>query len=1243
MGVVYEAFDSARQDTVALKLMARGEPGALYRFKNEFRALADLRHPNLVQLYELISADEQWLLTMEFVAGVDFLHYVRPGGEQPGIGGEGDTEVEAALDRETYETAALSSLAAQPPSLRVRRISHGALDEQRLRSALRQLAEGVVGLHAHRRLHLDIKPSNVLVEAGGRVALCDFGLARRLDPGELEATAEEGLVGTVSHMSPEQAARKPLTEASDWYSVGVLLYQSLTGALPYDGEAEQVLVRKQALPPASPEQRNATAPPDLARLCMRLLAIRAEDRPSGHEILAELGASGVSPPRAGLTSTRGRPFVGRDAELDRLREAAEAVGDGQTVTVLVHGPSGVGKSALVDRFLSELREDDDTVILRGRCYEHEQVPYKAFDSIVDELAGLLARRSNEEVEPLLPRDVGSLSRLFPVLQRVRAIAAPALPSPPVRDPKESRRRAFAALRGLLGRLGERRRLVLCIDDLQWGDRDSGRLLRELMHPPSSPRLLLVGTYRSDEARDSPMLSLLVDRAGRLRLPGARELRIEELTREQATALAEKLLGSASSRLARAVARESRGNPFFVAELVRYVRGGATLGDGSSDGELRLDDVLAHRIGRLAPAPRALLTAIAMAGQPVDLRVLVRAAEAGGELRGALALLRVDNLARTLRVHDREAVEAYHDRIRQAALARIDSEERRDWHRRLAEAYELVGRAEPEVLLNHWRGAGDERRAADYAERAGDHAAAAFAFDRAVQMYQLALTLGAGAERDRERSLQARLGDALAHAGRGSDAAEVYAAAAAGAQAADRLELRRRAAEQLLYTGHLTRGREAIREVLAEVGVRMAASPRAALVSLAWGRLRARLRGFAYARRDPSQVSPERLTQVDILWSASTGLSMIDTIQGGDFQTRHLRLALATGEPFRVARSLSMEAAYSATRGARSRARSERLADEALRINEELGDPHGIAFSLLIKGVVAYLRGEWMRAWEYSTRAEQLFRDRCVGAAWELTNAMVYSVSALSYLGDINMLRRVMPDRLREAEEYGNLYMINWMRSGTSNMLWLSDDDTETAERQVELAERQWTNPGFQVQHYYFLWSRCQIALYRGDARAAWAHVQSVWPRLASSLLLRVRYVELQAYHLRARCAVASALHEPSRRLVRQTRRDARVIAAEAMPWAAGIAASLRAGADAVGGRLERAARRLDEASACFEAAGMRLHAACARLQRTRLGGDASAIEVAAQAVSNLGVRAPHRMADVLVPSVPRRLALVAAS
>ena len=388
-----------------------------------------------------------------------------------------------------------------------------------------------------------------------------------------------------------------------------MLYQALTGCLPHVGKPHEILVAKQRDDPRPPIDLEPSTPEDLSSLCMDLLARDPGRRPSGDEIIRRLagGSVGTASPSVSSRRTTSIPLVGRSRHLEALALAFDEVKRGSTGVVCVHGRSGAGKSALVQHFLEGLVDREEVVILSGRCYEQESVPYKALDSLVDALSRYLNRLPAHQVEALLPRDVHPLTRVFPVLQRVGAIAsAPrAMADPP--DPNELRRRAFSALRELLARLGDRRPLILAIDDLQWGDADSAVLLSELFRPPHPPVMLAIASYRDDDATTNPFLRTLPQWClAEGTNPTWRDLKVEELTPDEACSLATTLMGESgavSAEQAGVIARESVGNPFFVHELVQSLRAGGT--DRRRAAWLRsiLDRTLLDEVRRIGRAKR----------------------------------------------------------------------------------------------------------------------------------------------------------------------------------------------------------------------------------------------------------------------------------------------------------------------------------------------------------------------------------------------------------------------------------------------------------------------------------------------------------------------------------------------------------------------------------------------------------------------------------------------------------------
>src|SRR6185312_5046831 len=640
MGVVYEAHDRETDKVVALKTLTRAEASHISRFKNEFRSLADVSHPNLAALYEFMSDGQYWFFTMELVQGLNFLEYVRPGyhskhlqssktptlRKTPGVS-DSDKELLANYEAETKQLDSIKSLQSgddRPATLEDPALALSRLDLGALNVALRQLAEGLYGLHETGKLHRDIKPSNVLVTKEGRVVILDFGLVAEVEGKEPHDTLT--LAGTPDYMSPEQGAQLPLSRASDWYSVGVMLYQALTGRLPFAGKFYEVMMNKQNFDPPEPRELVTNTPPELNDLCVGLLRRKPEERPSGREVLRILGHGRTGPlqrPISTPTSSvaQAAPFVGRERQLRELEDAFDVTRSGETVTVYLHGSSGMGKTAVARNFLDQLRESKaEVVILEGRCYERESVPYKALDGVVDSLTKYLLSLPEAKAEALMPREVLALARLFPVMKQVVSVFNAPQREQEVPDPFSLRRKAFAALRELLRRICDRQPLVLYIDDLQWSDADSTSLLEDLLRPPDSPPLLLLSSFRSEDVRTKPFLKALLEKTGN---QSCREVLVGALSKSESHSLLHDLLGSSASVLepfADAILGEARGNPFLLEQLARY----ALSSDQTATTGITLAVMLDERLRHLPKGARQVIDALAVAGRPINPEVAYQA-------------------------------------------------------------------------------------------------------------------------------------------------------------------------------------------------------------------------------------------------------------------------------------------------------------------------------------------------------------------------------------------------------------------------------------------------------------------------------------------------------------------------------------------------------------------------------------------------------------------------------------------
>ncbi len=1222
-GEVLRVYDRQLKTVVALKTLHRAEPAALYHFKKEFRALAGVHHRNLVELYELLSVGDRWFFTMELVEGHDFLRY-------------------AGVDatRSTLDMPVPGEPPPDAPALR------------HLRGALKQLAEGLSALHLAGKLHRDIKPSNIKVTPEGRLVLLDFGLVKELvDPQVFETSAGE-VMGTPAYMAPEQAAGEAVTEASDWYAVGCVLYEALTGQRLFRGGLAEIMRAKFSRQPPASRDVDPTLPEDLDTLCRELVARDPAHRPSGEDVLRRLGGAGVARPAAGFERHQGTqvPFVGRREELAALGRYFDRTRQGKAVVVFVHGSSGLGKTALVDRFIARQREEHpQPVVLAGRCYERESVPYKGLDPLVDTLSGYLKQLDPAAAEALVPEGIWALARLFPALARVPVVVRAGREVLELPDPREQRRQARRALRELLRRLAERQATLLYIDDLQWSDRDSANLLASVLGPPDPPAILLLSCDRRGGREESALLHQLLTSGQSGDSAEVCEIEVSRLSFQESCELGRQLddRSRIAPALLRTLARESAGNPFFMAELVRYVSSelerdedDASFGPG---GVIPLENLIWSRLERLPAAARRLMDVVAVAGSPVAFEVAIEAAHLGGRAQQAVTDLLAASLV-CLRGDRQQALETYHDRIRETAVQGLDPASLELLHRQLATALQATGRADAETLAIHFHAAGDRQRAAELAVAAARRASEALAFDRAARLYRLALDLqgpaGSGSTEPpaaaERQGLRVALADALARVGRCPEAAEAYLEAAVGADGTEALELRRRAAAQQFFSGQPGAAVTMIRRVLSAAGTRLPGTLPGVLLSFIGRRLYLKLRGLGFKLRRADQIPPLELLRIDACWSGAG--AAIEPLSWMALAARHLLLALEAGEPRRIVRALLHEVFFMARGGRRTRRRSAELIRLASRLARQIEDPYSLGLANHAAGLAALFEGRWKRAGELLDRSEALLREGLVD--WELTWVIPWQMETLYYRGHIRELQDRLPAVLKEVTERGNLLLEILLRSYVAWFTQLAADRPDGASDELARADHLLT-PDLAFFRNFQLTGRVEIALYRGDGPAAWQAVEEAWALAGRASLQKIQYDEVQALQLRCRAALAVAVtlapeSAAYRKLHRRMRKDLRRIEAHRLAWGDPLAQLLRAGLATLRQAREPALEHLAAAEAGFESADMELYAAVSRRRRGQLLGAASGAGFITQAdrwMTGQGIRNPLAMAGVLAPGI----------
>jgi len=846
MGEVFQAFDRERNQRVALKTLSQADAKSIYRFKREFRALANVVHPNLVTLYDLVASGDEWFFTMEFVRGVDFLSYVRGDegqSDKPSLpsteilqAGTLEKEAQSRLAREAVEkTDPTITMAVVQSAGRSSAYKKGVASKAQwelLQAALTQLAMAISALHERGHLHRDIKPANILVTAEGRVVVLDFGVITDF-VGNV-SSADDVVAGTPAYMAPELVGAEAPSPASDWYALGVILYEALTGRRPFDGGPSSVMRAKIRSEISLEYLLDCGGPRHLVGLCIDLLRRAPESRPSGEDVHRRLADDG--PPRElqiapVVPYAAASTLVGRANELETLRDVwQESRERNCAVSIFLHGVSGSGKSVLVERFLEELERDTETLVLAGRCYEQESVPYKALDSLIDSITRYLLPLKEHDLRTLLPNDVQALESAFPVLGRVEVIASMAAAREIIGDAAELQRRAFAALSDLIESIAGSRRLVIYIDDLQWGDVESVGFLSRLLGP-LGPQMLFVAGYRSEQFDSSELLPALFASIEAEEESSVRTLEVGPLSEDLLESLAIKLFQARSADSlvegqARSIAVEAAGNPYFVHELVHYAvshPGEATLGE-----VLHLSAAIGARASQLSPAALRLLRVVCVAGWRMTVGVAQKAASLTWQDRQAFMELKASHFVRSTGTREHDTIEPYHDHVRDTLTSGLDQESYRGVHLAIAKALEsLEGNSESHIyaLAHHWYQASPPDCLARVLEvnlRAGAMANESFAFAQAMTYFDHATATARLLSISLPAETEMLIANVAARAGRSEEALARYAGVLDGAtDPMERARLRRGAA--LIHLGRLDT-KETIAtlgEALAELGMRPA--------------------------------------------------------------------------------------------------------------------------------------------------------------------------------------------------------------------------------------------------------------------------------------------------------------------------------------------------------------------------------------------------------------------------------------
>ncbi|MBX3201097.1 MAG: protein kinase [Labilithrix sp.] len=799
-------------------------------------------------------------------------------------------------------------------------------DAERVEDVFRQLASALGYLHAEGVVHCDLKPTNVLIEPSGRVRIVDFGLAQHR-----EATPHRWL-GTRGYAAPEVAAERRYGPASDWYAFGKMLSSALA-----------------ACPALAGRERR----PSLEALASGLLDPDPSARLGHRDVATVLGER----PSEARSDEAG--FVGRSSELVELRRGYEACLAGGVRWVDVRGASGVGKTRLVSEACAALASlEEPPWTCWSTSYEREFVPFRALASF---LVGL-SSRALDELVILPPEHATTLDLLFS--RRIEG----------ARAARDSHALA-SALALLVARLAARRPIVLVLDQLHVGDRDSAELLVDALERCPRARVLVIAICRSDAVGESEFLAATGAGAPSL---GRRTLEVAPMAREEILELVARCAPVARG----AIADHAGGLPWLALELAR--EDAAPLGAAA---------LIERRLARLPEGARRLVEMVAVAGHPLPTataRVALGARAPGADDVRQLTregILR-ESVGRGLVVD--------HDLVASATLGALGAAEARAVHASLAETIQVTTPEDHAAIAVHFFASGRAREAVPHALEAADRASSALAFGAEASWIRRVLDsgeLGSTAALDARR----RLARALGRAGRGGEAAVEYERAAKAASGREARLDRCRAAESLFKAGH-ERGFAALEQLTAEAGLPFPKSTAGATARLAWERARLALRGVRLERGAAGGEGADVLFRSDVAAVAREGYLPSDFLRGALYATIGLRLALDSGRSDRICRALCDEVMLAANLGVDASARIDALLAQARALAESVAEPELGSRVRLAANATRLMMGDFGGAAVGLGEVAAELREGPLASSWELTLCRLLWIMALQFHG-----------------------------------------------------------------------------------------------------------------------------------------------------------------------------------------------------------------------------------------------------
>jgi len=677
-GTALETTPTRQSKEVSLSIISTESTEAALRFKQEFRTMVKLKHPNTVNVFDygvLENGDDY--ITMEFVPGKE-----------------------------------LSDI-----------LKERQLDFEEIYRILIQTTQVLNFIHSRLLVHRDIKPANIRITPEGNVKLMDFGL---MDPMGLPSSGE--ITGTAIYLPPEVAQGGIIDARSDLYSLGVMAYELVTGQPPFVGEKTLDIIKHHIeKAPIPPRQIREDTLEELEEIILKLLAKNQNER---YQTTAELinDLVQVTGEKIAIETFEQRKsylncseLIGREKEMQKLKDTFNLAKKHKGQSIFVAAPSGIGKTRLIQEFKLKVQLAE-VPFMEGGCFEQGMASYQPLANAFRPLLPLTKKE-------VLDKYGSVLVKLMPELKRKGYVPAPEL------EEVGEKVRLFEQVTAWLKEVSKITPIVICIEDLHWSDFATLELLNSCIRELQDYPIMILGAFRDDEVEPNSIIFQTVEEGI------TQQIKLSTLNKDNVQSLIKGMLGriELTEDFTGPVYTATAGNPFFVSETMRVLieeeqlqleRGRWILPVDISTLELptSIEATILRRLKLLSPEALELARVIAVVGRGLDLSFLK-------ELSGLEDEELFDILDELIERQFMEAEEKHysftHDRVRETLYGQLTEKEKQKFHEQTGVILEQRHAENPDEIARelgyHFSRGLDKQKAVKYLLTAGEQAFAAGSF------------------------------------------------------------------------------------------------------------------------------------------------------------------------------------------------------------------------------------------------------------------------------------------------------------------------------------------------------------------------------------------------------------------------------------------------------------------------------------------------------------------------------------